>query len=232
MSRVQSPGWNDLRAFGCRSAGGGAGSGCALSLTRATLCDRGRCDGERDEPRLLGRLERARGRAEGGARLLRGHCTEAVTAEVTVVAGRSVESGHWGPSEGAAERVDGTGSYDPCLHGKRACLNGKRALSGNFQHAENWVFLSARSECRQGAQRLWKSVHRGCARTDRLLLDPADRPDRPVGEDLAGRCDLVAMHDVTAELLHHIESEREAGGGAADIAGVDAHLERQVDVEC
>jgi len=35
--------------------------------------------------------------------------------------------------------------------------------------------------------------------------------------------------DVVAELLHHLEREREAGRRSADIAGIDLHSERQLD---
>ena len=52
-------------------------------------------------------------------------------------------------------------------------------------------------------------VHMRFARADRLLLDAADRPDRAVREDLARGGDLVAAHDVLAQLLEDVESERE-----------------------
>ena len=38
------------------------------------------------------------------------------------------------------------------------------------------------------------------------------------------------MVDVVAELLHHLEGEREPGRRAADVAGVDLHADRQMDV--
>ena len=103
---------------------------------------------------------------------------------------------------------------------KRACQNGKRAVSGNFETAENGRVSSVlRTQCRQGTQRLWKGLHRDdaepvrvlariagvvpsrdeegvhmrLARADRFLLDPADRADGAVGEDLAGRRDPVAV---------------------------------------
>src|SRR2546430_5051891 len=95
----------------------------------------------------------------------------------------------------------------------------------------SWVFLSRRTERRQGVQRLWKALHRDdpkpvgvlpglygvvpsgdeeCvhtrfARTYRFLLDPTDREDRAVRLELAGGRDPVAMDDVAAELLHHLE---------------------------
>src|SRR5207245_4590463 len=73
--------------------------------------------------------------------------------------------------------------------------------------------------------------HTGCARTDRLLLDAADRADRAVRTDLAGRGDLVAVDDVTAHLLEHLEREGETGRGAADVPGVDPNRERKLDVD-
>ena len=55
---------------------------------------------ERHEAGLARRLKRARRRAEGGTGTLRGHRAERVTAEVAVVAGRSVLSGHRGSLPG------------------------------------------------------------------------------------------------------------------------------------
>src|SRR5438067_13674204 len=67
--------------------------------------------------------------------------------------------------------------------------------------------------------------------SDRLLLDPTDRADFPVWEDLAGRRDLVPVDDVPAQLLEDVEREGEAGGGAADAARVDPDCDRQMDVD-
>ena len=75
-----------------------------------------------------------------------------------------------------------------------------------------------------------ESIHTRLPRADRLLLDPADRADLAVEEDLAGRGDLEAAVDVASELLHHVEREREPGGGAADAVRVDRDRARQLDV--
>src|SRR5438445_10890529 len=114
------------------------------------------------------------------------------------------------------------------------------AFSGKFETAETDAFLRIWTECRQRAQRLWKCLHRDDAepvrvlsghagvvpsghekgvhtrlvRTDRLLLDAADRADRAVRADLAGGRDLVTVDDVPAQLLEHLEREREPGRGA------------------
>ena len=126
---------------------------------------------------------------------------------------------------------------------KKACLKGKRALSGKFAQAGSWPrfypagpsVASARNACGKLSTGMMRSpsaylraslrvvpsrheenIHTRIARADRLLLDSADRADRAVGEDLAGRRDLVAVVDVASELLHHVEREREPGGRAAD----------------
>src|SRR2546429_7270363 len=40
---------------------------------------------------------------------------------------------------------------------------------------------------------------------------------------------ILAVVDVSAQLLHHLERECEACGRAADVSGVDLHLDRQQD---
>src|SRR5207253_4133013 len=71
----------------------------------------------------------------------------------------------------------------------------------------------------------------GAPDPDRLLLDAADRRDGAVELDLARRRDAPPVIDVAAELLEHVEREREPGRRTADRAGVDLHLDRQLD-EC
>ena len=68
------------------------------------------------------------------------------------------------------------------------------------------------------------------ANAEGLLLHAADRRDRAVELDLPRRGDAVAAVDAMAELLHHLEREREPGRRPADVACVDLHLQRQVDV--
>ncbi len=79
------------------------------------------------------------------------------------------------------------------------------------------------------ARRDEEDIHTRLARADRLLLDPADRADLAVEEDLAGRRDLVPAVDVPSELLEHVEREGEPGRGAADAVRVDRDADRQVD---
>src|SRR5580765_9043552 len=69
----------------------------------------------------------------------------------------------------------------------------------------------------------------GVANSDRLLLDASDRADAAVEVDLAGRGDPLAVVDVLAEALEHVEREGQSRRGAADVAGVDRHLARQLD---
>ena len=64
---------------------------------------------------------------------LRRHRAKTVAAEVAVVAGRSVLSGHGGPLRGGRRAADGGACYDRSARRERACLNGKRALSGKFE---------------------------------------------------------------------------------------------------
>src|SRR5438105_6570843 len=66
-----------------------------------------------------------------------------------------------------------------------------------------------------------EGIHTRGARTDRLLLDAADRVHGAVRPDLAGRRDPVPVVDVAAELLEDLEREGEPGGGAADTVGVE-----------
>jgi hypothetical protein len=73
-----------------------------------------------------------------------------------------------------------------------------------------------------------EDVGAGAPRTDHLLLDAADRSDRPVELDLARRSDLEAAVDVAAELLRDVEREREPGRWAADTAEIDVDVERAV----
>ena len=97
---------------------------------------------ERHEPGLARGLEGARRRAEGRTGTLRGHRAEGVTAEVAIVAGRSVLSGHRGPFRGLSSGY-GLGHATTAPEApQRACLNGKRAFSGKFEPAENCCFLS------------------------------------------------------------------------------------------
>ena len=56
---------------------------------------------------------------------------------------------------------------------------------------------------------------------DRLLFQSPDGGDGAVQLDLARGGDASAVVDVLAELLEHIESEREPGRRAADVARVD-----------
>ena len=221
----------------------------------------GRDGCERDEPGLAGRLQRARRGAEGGARALRRHGAEAVAAEVAVVAGRSALSVHRGVLSGVRGRpdaADGGRLYGRSTDAEKACPERKTcmfpatskrpktaafyALGPSVARARNACgkfstgMMRSPSACFRASRALSPAGTRkastcACARADRFLLDPADRADRAVGEDLAGRGDLVAVDDVAAELLHHLEREREAGRRAADVAGVDPHVERQVDVE-
>src|SRR3954466_3722471 len=67
------------------------------------------------------------------------------------------------------------------------------------------------------------------AHADRLLRDAADRADAAVEVDLAGRGDPAAVVDVLAEPREEIEREREPRGGAADVPGLDRHLEGELD---
>src|SRR5205814_9010682 len=104
---------------------------------------------------------------------------------------------------------------------KKACLNGKQCIFRGLRIRRYLPNSGVRAECRQGAQRLWKRLHRDDAEpvrvlprnpvivpsrdeegvhtsfacADRFLLDTADRPDRAVGADLTGRRDLVAVDD-------------------------------------
>ena len=64
-----------------------------------------------------------------------------------------------------------------------------------------------------------------------FCLMPPIGPTEPSGRISPGRGDLVAVHDVPAELLEDVEREREPGGRPADVARVDAHGDRQVDVD-
>src|SRR6266550_8952113 len=99
------------------------------------------------------------------------------------------------------------------------------AVSANFEPAEIWAFLRARTECRQGAQRLWKSLHRDdakpvrvgtglarvlpsrdeegihtrLARSDRFLLNSTNREDGAVRADLAGSRHPVPVQHVAPE---------------------------------
>src|SRR5581483_2455072 len=61
----------------------------------------------------------------------------------------------WGGTGGGRR-----GGYDRVEGAKRACLNGKRAFSGNSGGARKSGFLAAPGQCRQGVQRLWKRLHR------------------------------------------------------------------------
>ena len=61
-----------------------------------------------------------------------------------------------------------------------------------------------------------------------FCFTPPIGQDGAVGLDLAGGRDLVAAGDVVAELLEHVEREREAGRRAADRARVDLHRDRQL----
>src|SRR5207248_10571234 len=67
-----------------------------------------------------------------------------------------------------------------------------------------------------------EDVNMGVVGARDLLADPSDRPDGSVEADLAGGRHPVAVVDVAAELLHHLEREREPGRGTADLAQVDA----------
>ena len=69
-----------------------------------------------------------------------------------------------------------------------------------------------------------EDVRAGLAGAERLLLDAADRTDGPVERDLTRGDDAAAMIDVLAELLEHVECERESCGRAADPAEVDVDL--------
>src|SRR2546423_11405343 len=114
-----------------------------------------------------------------------------------------------------------------------------------------WMLRRQRCQC---VQRLWKALHRddskpvrilprgACvrprrdeedvhtrlARADRLLLDGANRQHAAVELELARCGDLVAAVDVVPELLRQVEREGEPGRGAADAAGVDANLDREL----
>ena len=59
---------------------------------------------------------------------------------------------------------------------------------------------------------------------------PPIGPTEPFEKDLAGRGDLVPVDDVAPELLDHLEREREPRRRPADVAGVDRHVDREVDV--
>src|SRR5829696_9040920 len=125
----------------------------------------------------------------------------------------------------------------------------KGAVSGGFDPAGNYGFLLRFRKGCQRAQRLGKTLHRDdaksvrilprllrvvpsrdekrvhttLARADRLLLQPPDRADPAVEEDLARRCDATAAVDVAAQFLHHLKGERHARRRAAHVAGVDPH---------
>src|SRR6478736_3951192 len=59
---------------------------------------------------------------------------------------------------------------------------------------------------------------------------PADRLDAPVQLDLARRGHPASAGDVVPELLVDLEREGKARGRAADVAEVDVHLQRQLDL--
>ena len=67
------------------------------------------------------------------------------------------------------------------------------------------------------------------ANADGLLLDAADRRHGTVELDLPRGGDPPTVVDVPAELLEHVEREREPGRRSADVARVDLDVERQLD---
>src|SRR6266511_3718259 len=127
----------------------------------------------------------------------------------------------------------------------------KAALSASFCKG----LLRPRGQCCQFVQRLLKVAHSedpnavrvaprlggvfpsrhdedansGVADADRLLADAADRRHGAVELDLARSRDPATVVDVLAQLLEHVERERQSRGGPADVAGVDLHAERQLD---
>src|SRR6516165_3897060 len=138
----------------------------------------------------------------------------------------SLSSASWlsgGRSAGTPTRRDPTGA-EARIKGVPA---EKTRSFRAFQLCEFPCFLAPLRQCRQSVQRLLKTTHRydaqsmrvlACirrilsrrdeegihtrlARSDRLLLDPADRAHPAVEEDLSGRRDLVAAVDVPSELL-------------------------------
>src|SRR4030095_6969122 len=106
---------------------------------------------------------------------------------------------------------------------KNAGISGKK-VTGNSS------FLSVTRKCCQTLQRLLKAVHSDYAQTvgisarlgrviprhekevhsrspcaDRLLLDPADWPDRPVEQNLSCSGDLPAVVHVATQLLREVQ---------------------------
>src|SRR5262249_52250342 len=77
------------------------------------------------------------------------------------------------------------------------------------------------------ADRHEEEIHMGAARADRLLPDPPDGEDRAVEGELARRRDPTAVRDVAAELARYLEGEGKTGGRTADLAEVDAHVDRK-----
>ena len=141
-----------------------------------------------------------------------------------------------------------------CCHNPlpRRNLRNLRVSPGVTKYLQNGYFAGKRL---QRVQRLFKTLHRddpqvsciaarsccvfpsrdeehvGSGRPDAvgLLLDASHRADGAVELDLAGRRDPVAAVDVVPELLEDLQREREAGRRAADVAEVDADVQRQLD---
>ena len=84
----------------------------------------------------------------------------------------------------------------------------------------------ARAPCDVRADRNQEEIHMRSTSPDRLLLDTSDREHGTVERELARRGHAAAMGHVAAELACDLESERETGRRPADLAEVDAHVER------
>ncbi len=98
-----------------------------------------------------------------------------------------------------------------------------QARCGSRRHT-----AAPRPRCPQPAR--GRRPHRTLRAPIVFCLIAADREHGAVERELAGRRDLVAVVDVVAELLHHLEREGEPGRRAADVARVDLHVERQLDL--
>src|SRR5258707_11040977 len=83
---------------------------------------------------------------------------------------------------------------------------------------------------RQVTRRGQENCCPGGAGRGHLLLDPADRDNRPVDLDLAGACDELAPGQVRgSQLVDDREGEHQPGARTTDVADVDLHLKRELE---
>src|SRR2546430_960357 len=209
-----------------------------LAILRGHRCG----EGALDEPRMVRCADAARGHeAEGRADRLAGKRAEAALAEIAITARCFRSLAHMSLRSGdpgcATTAILGSFPWEASVAAHENCR-----ISASFQTAESWAFLAFSGQRCQGSQRLGKTLHSdhpnasGIAPGDGrvlpsrheehfrvsgpdaedLLSDAADRRHCAVEVHLPGRGDVVAAVDVPAELLHHLEGEREPGRGTSD----------------